>query len=73
MRPRASQLIQPSSILPLAKRTALIPEMAIYFPVGAIPLRSPLWAPRQDQRAITISPSAMMSSIVKRRSCKAVR
>jgi hypothetical protein len=40
------------------------PEMVTCFPVGAIPLRSPLWVPRQDQRAITVSPSVMMSSIV---------
>ncbi|SRR5216684_2644805 len=37
------------------------------------PVRSPLWVPRQDQRVMTVSPSAMMSSIVKRRSGKAVR
>src|SRR5205807_10461174 len=73
IRPRASQLIQPSAILLPLKRAMLTPEMVTCFPVGAIPLRSPLCVPRQDQRAVTVSTSAMMSSIVNRRSGKAVR
>ncbi len=40
--PRASQLTQPSTILPLEKRAMLIPVMVNCFPVGAIPPRSPL-------------------------------
>src|SRR6202030_1559726 len=51
IKPRASQLTQPSIILPSVKRATLIPEMANCFPVAAIPLRSPLWVPLQDQRA----------------------
>src|SRR5260370_40698452 len=42
IKPRASQLTQPSTILPFVKRAMLIPEMVNCFPVGAIPLRSPL-------------------------------
>src|SRR6266478_1978212 len=73
IKPRASQLTQPSTILPFVKRATLIPEMVNCFPVGAIPLRSPLCVPVQDQRAVTVSPSAMMSSIVNRTSGNAVR
>src|SRR3977135_3003766 len=73
IRARASQLTQPSSILPFAKRAMLTPVMLTCFPVGGIPLRSPLWVPLQDHRATTVSPSAMMSSIVNRMSGKAVR
>jgi hypothetical protein len=46
-------------------RATVTPEMVMCFPVGAMPLRSPLWVPRQDQRVMTVSPSAMTSSIVK--------
>src|SRR6266404_2597550 len=73
IKPRASQLTQPSTILPFVKRATLIPEMVNCFPVGAIPLRSPLCVPLQDQRAVTVSPSAMMSSTVNRTSGNAVR
>src|SRR6266704_4209536 len=52
IKPRASQLTQPSTILPFVKRAMLIPEMVNCFPVGAIPLRSPLCVPLQDQRAV---------------------
>src|SRR2546422_915727 len=72
IKPRASQLTQPSTILPFVKRAMLIPEMVNCFPVGAIPLRSPLCVPLQDQRAVTVSPSAMMSSTVNRTSGNAV-
>ena len=51
-------------------------DVGIASPVGAIPLRSPLyWYRGQDQRATTVSPSAMMSSTitVSRRSGKALR
>jgi len=40
IKPRASQLTQPSTILPFVKLAMLIPEMVNCFPVGAIPLRS---------------------------------
>src|SRR6266478_4699512 len=73
IKPRASQLTQPSTILPFVKRATLIPEMVNCFPVGAIPLRSPLCVPLQDQRAVTVSPSAMMSSTANRTSGNAVR
>src|SRR5260370_20360350 len=73
IKPRASQLTQLSEILPFVKRATLIPEMVNCFPVGAIPLRSPLCVPLQDQRAVTVSPSAIMSSNVNRTSRNAVR
>src|SRR5713226_5793315 len=71
--PKASQLTWLSASLPFKRRATVTPEMVNCFPVGAMPLRSPLWVPRQDQRAMTVSPSAMRSSMVKRRSGKAVR
>jgi hypothetical protein len=40
----------------------LIPVMKIYFLVGAIPLSSPLWVPRQLQRTATVSPSGKSSA-----------
>jgi hypothetical protein len=42
MRPRASQLTKPSTILPFEKRTMVTPVIANCFPVGAMPLSSPL-------------------------------
>lgn len=71
--PRASQLTQPSTIFPPAKRATLIPVMEICFPVGAIPFSSPLWVPRQLQRAVIVSPSERSSSTVRRKSWKALR
>src|SRR5439155_1126489 len=50
IRPRASQLTKPSANLPFSRRAMVTPEMLICLPVGAIPRRSPLWVPRQDQR-----------------------
>jgi len=50
------QLTKPSAILPFETRATVTPEMVMCFPVGAMPLRSPLWVPRQDQRVMTVSP-----------------
>src|ERR1700722_12602338 len=73
MRPKLSQLTKPSNILPFVNRAMLTPVMLNCLPVGAMPFSSPLWVPRQDQRATTVSPSASRSSIVKRMSGKALR
>jgi hypothetical protein len=42
IRPRASQLTKPSTILPFEKRAMVTPVIANCFPVGAMPLSSPL-------------------------------
>src|SRR5579863_2051504 len=73
MRPKLSQLTKPSNILPFVNRAMLTPVMLNCLFVGAMAFSSPLWVPRQDQRATTVSPSAIMSSIVKRMSGKALR
>ena len=45
-------------------REIVIPETVTSFPVGAIPSSSPVWVPRNVQREVTASPSAIWSSTV---------
>src|SRR6266478_5453422 len=66
IKPRASQLTQPSTILPFVKRAMLVPEMVNCFPVGAIPLRSPLCVPLRDLAQIRASKSHGESSSLQR-------
>ena len=39
-------------ILPPAKRSIIVPVNETAFPVGGIPIRSPLWVPRIVQRTV---------------------
>jgi hypothetical protein len=44
--------------------------ISILVPVGGTPMNSHSWVPRPAMRSATVSPSAMISSIVQRRSRK---
>src|SRR3712207_3252797 len=57
IRPRVSELVQPSVNFPLVRRSIAIPVVVICLPVGAIPRNSPWCVPRAVQRYDTFSPS----------------
>src|SRR5215207_5177058 len=62
-----------STALPSRKRTKCMWFWRTERPVGGIPISGPSWVPLMVKRPATTSPSATNSSIVKRRSGKAVR
>gem|GEM_PF-5085215 len=69
----ASICPQCSTILPPANRTMSITPKDTLLPVGGIPMNSPLCVPLQVHRTTTLSPSAIVSSILTLRSGKALR
>src|SRR6266481_12025 len=71
--PRASQLVLESMIFPPARWWMVIPSTETFLFVGGTPMKSPLWVPESVQQATTLSFSAMVSSMVKRRSGKPAR
>src|SRR5713226_8670940 len=64
---------QPSTIFPPETRLMFIPAVVACFPVAGIPISSPSCVPVAVQRVTTVSPSAIWSSIVIRRSGNALR
>jgi len=68
IRPRASQLIQPSTTLPLAKRAMLTPEMLKLLPRRRNPLRSPYGYPDRSNGPPLFRPFGNDVTIVNRRS-----
>src|SRR3954447_10414293 len=52
-----------STIFPLAIWSIVIADTATCFPVGGMPIRSPVWAPRYMMRVTTLSPSTIIPSM----------
>src|SRR5215204_4553421 len=73
IRPRASQFSHSSTILPSSMRWIVIPVIPTSLPVGAMPISSPWCVSCALQRLTTLSPSAISSSSVMRRSGRAER
>src|SRR5688572_2167047 len=73
IRPSSSTCAQHSTTLPSAMRSMSVPVRRISRPVAGMPWKLPLCVPRAVQRVTTMSPSAIWSSMVKRRSGNAVR
>jgi hypothetical protein len=64
IRPNSSSTFHDSAILPASMRYAEMPVNSTLLPVGGIPMYSPWWVALALQRATTLSPSAMRSSMV---------
>ena len=67
------KLVHVSTLLPPAMRSIVIPVMVIDLFVAGMPNKLPVLVARVVQRVTTLSPSATISSIVMRKSGKAVK